>query len=192
MKKANRKKSLFLLSLVAMALTLGGVGAATYAVTVGKAYVLKDVGGVFSAAAATLTVTGREQTGNGPVGRFMMSGGFARRAGGLGNATGYACGQRMGLGRFVEVSEEFKTKVVNTAKNDTDVQKLLNDGYAVGVVRPLINSRIDANGYVVTKATGAILTLQKYTTGRAQVWVDLTKGKVVRLVISTRTVIEKP
>ena len=190
-KKANRKKSLLLLTLIAMAMTVGGVAAATYAVTAGKASAFKDVGDIFSATAATLTVTGGEENGNGAAGRFMMSRGFGLRAEGLGNATGYACGPRMGLGRFIEVSEEFKTNVVNIAEKDTDVQKLLSDGYTDGDVRPLIKSQVDGNGDVITKATGAILTLQKDTTGRAKVWVDLTEGKVVRLVISTRTVIEK-
>jgi hypothetical protein len=99
-----------------------------------------------------------------------------------------------GFGGFgpVEVSEEFKQTVTNIAENDTDVQNLIADGYNVTSVRPIIQTVVDAEGNVVTKATSAVLTLQKDTTGHASVMVDIEQAKVTQIVILTRTVIDKP
>jgi len=104
---------------------------------------------------------------------------------------------RRGFGGFggfgpVEVSSEFEQNVTNIAKSDTDVQNLLAEGYNITSVRPVIKNVVDANGYVTTKATSAIVMLQKDTSGRAAVLVNLDEGKVTRIVILTRTVIEKP
>lgn len=51
---------------------------------------------------------------------------------------------------------------------------------------------IEGDGNVVTKAKGAVLMLYKNTSGIASVWVDVEKGKVTRIEILTRTIIEKP
>jgi hypothetical protein len=99
-----------------------------------------------------------------------------------------------GQGGFIEVSAEFEAKVMNIANNDTDVQQLLNDGYNATGVRPIIKTVVDADGNVVTKATSAVVMLQKDTTGAsgaASVWVDLENAKVTQIVILTRTVIDK-
>ena len=91
----------------------------------------------------------------------------------------------------IQVSEEFKQNVISIAENDTDVQSLLAQGYSSTSVRPLISSVVDGEGVVTTKATSAILVLQKDTTGSASVLVDLEQGKVTKIVILTRTVIDK-
>jgi hypothetical protein len=106
-------------------------------------------------------------------------------------------GMRFGMRDFggfgpVEVSEEFEQTVTSIAENDTDVQNLITDGYNVTSVRPIIKTVIDAEGNVVTKATSAVLTLQKDTTGHASVMVDVEEAKVTQIVILTRTVIDKP
>ena len=93
---------------------------------------------------------------------------------------------------FIEVSEEFEENVINITKNDSGVQNLLADGYNITGVRPIIKARVEANGDVVMKATSAIVILRKDTTGSASVWVNVEEGKVTRIVILTRTVIEKP
>jgi hypothetical protein len=92
----------------------------------------------------------------------------------------------------IEVSEEFKENVINIAKSDTDVQNLLNQGYNITGVRPIIKTIVEGNGTVITKATSAILMLQKDTTGRAVVTVDVENAKVTEIVILTETVIQKP
>jgi urocanate hydratase len=100
-----------------------------------------------------------------------------------------SCGR--GCYRFVEVSEEFEENVVNIAKSDSDVQDLLDDGYNITGVRPIIKSVIEADGNVETKVTSAIVTLEKDTTGHASIWVDIQEENVTEIVILTRTVIEK-
>jgi hypothetical protein len=97
-----------------------------------------------------------------------------------------------GCGTSVTVSQEFKDNVLNIAKNDTDVQNLINDGYNITAVRPIINATVEADGTVALKATSAVVILEKDTTGRAFVWVNIEEAKVTRIVIMTRTVIEKP
>lgn len=111
----------------------------------------------------------------------------------MGLMPGFGRGPR-GFGGFgaVEVSSDFVTNVTNIAKSDTDVQQLLNNGYNVTRVMPIIKTTIDANGNVVTKATNATVLLEKDTTGRAFVSVDLVQGKVTQVVIWTKTVINKP
>jgi hypothetical protein len=93
---------------------------------------------------------------------------------------------------FIEVSDEFKENVINIAKNDTDVQNLLNEGYNITGVRPIIKTIVEGDGTVVTKAASAILILEKDTTGHAIVTVDVENAKVTEIVILTKTVIEKP
>jgi hypothetical protein len=92
----------------------------------------------------------------------------------------------------VEVSSEFVQNVTNIAKSDADVQNLLAQGYNITSVRPIITNVVDANGYVTTKATNATVILQKDSSGYASVLVNLEEGKVTRIIILTRTVIEKP
>jgi hypothetical protein len=111
---------------------------------------------------------------------------------GFGEGPGH--GGRGGPGGYgsIQVSEEFEQNVINIAKNDTDVQNLLAEGYNITSIRPVINSLIDAEGYVTTRATSAVLILQKDTSGSAFVSVNLEEAKVTEIVILTRTVIEKP
>jgi hypothetical protein len=116
--------------------------------------------------------------------------GFGRHGFGGGPGAGFGAGPR-GFGS-VEVSAEFVQNVTNIAKSDADVQNLLADGYNITLVRPVINSVVDANGYVTAKATNATVILQKDTSGYASVFVNLEEGKVTKIVILTRTVIEKP
>ena len=92
----------------------------------------------------------------------------------------------------IEVSDAFKENIINIAENDTDVQNLLNQGYNITGVRPIIKTMVEGDGTVVTKATSAILMLQKDTTGRAVVTVDVENAKVTEIMILTKTVIQKP
>ena len=107
-------------------------------------------------------------------------------------AFGGRCGRGgRGPGMPITVSEEFKEKVLNITESDSDVQQLLADGYNVTAVRPIIETIVEGDGSVVTKATSAVVMLAKDTTGYASVWVDLEAAKVTRIEIITRTVIEK-
>jgi len=77
----------------------------------------------------------------------------------------------------IEVSEEFKQTVISIAENDSDVQNLITQGYNATAIRPILKTVIDAEGNVVTKATNAVLILQKDTTGYATVTVDIEGAK---------------
>jgi len=101
---------------------------------------------------------------------------------------------RHGFGGFgpIEVSEEFEQTVTDIAESDTDVQSLIIEGYNVTLVRPIIKTVVDSTGNVVTKATNAVLILQKDTTGHASIMVNIEEAKVTQIVILTRTVIDKP
>jgi hypothetical protein len=101
-------------------------------------------------------------------------------------------GRGWGWGEFITVSQEFKDNVINIAKNDSDVQNLLAEGYNITDVRPIISATVEADGTVTMKATTAIAILSQNTTGRARVTVDVENAKVTEIVIWTRTVIEKP
>jgi hypothetical protein len=104
--------------------------------------------------------------------------GFGRR--------GFGC-----RGGNFTVSQAYKDNVINIAKNDSDVQNLLAGGYNITNIRPIINTVIEADGTVAMKATTAVVVLEKDTTGRAFVTVNVEQGKVTRIDILTRTVIEK-
>jgi len=121
--------------------------------------------------------------------------GGSKTAGLWGSGLGFRGGGRMlgGWGRngFVEVSAEYNQSVINIAESDQDVKNLLAEGYSISAVRPIIKSVVEAGGSVATKATGAIVMLEKDATARAAVYVDLEKGQVTEIVILTRTVIEK-
>jgi hypothetical protein len=157
----DRSKALILLTMVAVAAILGGIVLTTYAAGNGEE----------SSDGFAGWINGR-----------MMPGTCGWSRGGLRGRGGYG---------FVEVSEEFEKNVINIAKNDSDVQELLNDGYNITGVRPIIKSIVEADGNVETKATSAIVMLKKDTTSHASIWVDMEEEKVTEIVILTRTVIEK-
>ena len=75
---------------------------------------------------------------------------------------------------------------------DEDIQGLLNDGYKITGVRPILKTVVDANGDVTTRATSAVVMLQNEDEmGHASAWVDIEEGLVSKIVIFTRTVIDK-
>ena len=91
----------------------------------------------------------------------------------------------------IDVSSEYTQKVNNILNKDTDVKNLITQGYNVTSIRPIIKSTIDANGTLTSKATTAIVTLENGTSGYASINVDIEQAKVTKIVILTRTVIDK-
>jgi hypothetical protein len=104
----------------------------------------------------------------------------------------YGRGRGCGWTESITVSQAYKDNVINIAKNDSDVQKLFAEGYNITNIKPIITTTIEADGTVTMKATTAIVTLRQNTTGISRVWVNVEQAKVTRIVICTRTVIEKP
>ena len=98
-----------------------------------------------------------------------------------------------GMGGFgqIEVSEEYKAAVAGVLEADADVKALLDDGYNVTRIMPIVKTVIDGEGNLSTKATNATVILTKADSGLAFVSVDLSQNKVTQIVIHTRTVIQK-
>ena len=123
--------------------------------------------------------------------------GFGNRPMMMGAESRLGMGHR-GMGRgfegfgpgAIQISSDFTANVTNIAKNDVDVQNLLNQGYNITVIRPVISTTVDGNGNVVTKASSADLTLLG-TNGRAFAIVDIEQAKVTRIVTLTITEINK-
>ena len=178
----NRKiTALALLSLVAFAAVMSGVL-------------------LTAQAADTATTTGEDTLNTASITvDSNYSGALGVGFGRMGFGGGHRGGPMGPFGRFgaIEVSEEFEQKVTEIAENDIDVQNLLADGYNVTAIKPIIKTVIDADGYVTTKATSAIVILQKgtsdtsSTSGCASVSVDIENSKVTEIVILPRTVIDK-
>jgi len=168
--KIDKRKAIIILSVVVAVAIVSGI-----------------VLNVYSTANAQTTVN-NEQGWNFGTGWFIGNMSIGMRGTPPGGMRGRGC---FGYG-FIEVSEEFKQNVINIAQNDTDVQNLLNEGYNITAVKPIIKNVVEGDGTVVTKATSAILILEKDTTSRAFVWVDLEQEKVTRIEILTITVVEKP
>lgn len=95
-----------------------------------------------------------------------------------------------GMGR-IEVSSEYTATVNAILNSDTDIQKLIAEGYNVTSIRPVIKCTVEADGTVTTKATTAIAILQNSTSARAIASVDITNAKVTQIVTFTRTIIDK-
>ena len=110
----------------------------------------------------------------------------------LGSRGGGRMFGRLARNRFVEVSAEYEAKIIEIAEGDVDVQNLLADGYTVVGVRPIIRSVVDADGDVVVRARNAVVVLRSEDgMGGAAVWVDVDLGSVTKIVILSRTVIDK-
>ncbi|MEM3698089.1 MAG: hypothetical protein QXQ94_11475 [Candidatus Bathyarchaeia archaeon] len=166
--KIDKRKAIILLSIVVVAAIISGIVLNAYSITNAQ------------------TTTNGEQWLSYGAGCFIGNMSMGMRGMPHGGMRGRGC-----YGS-IEVSEEFKENVINIAKSDTDVQNLLNQGYNVTAVKPIIKTVVEGDGTVVTKATSAILMLQKDTTGRAFVTVDVENAKVTEIVILTKTVIQKP
>lgn len=108
------------------------------------------------------------------------------------SSVGRGCRSICGIGNFgeIQVSSDFTQNVTNIAKNDTDVQNLISQGFNITSIRPVISTMVDGNGNIVTKATGANLNMQS-ATGRSLVVIDLNQSKVTKIVTITMTEIDK-
>lgn len=178
----NRKiTALALLTIVAFAAVMGGLLMTTKAAA--DTTTTTDAN---TSSTANITV---DNNCSDAVGWNFGGMGFGRH----GFGGGHGGGPMGAFGDFghVEVSAEFEQKVTDIAKNDTDVQNLLAEGYNITAIRPIIKSVVDADGYVTTKATSAIVMLQKDTSGLASVSVNIEEAKVTEIVVLTRTVIQK-
>jgi hypothetical protein len=115
----------------------------------------------------------------------MMEQGFGGRGHG-------ARMESVGNGMYgIEVSSEYTANVNSILGNDTDVASLIQQGYNVKSINPIVKSIIEGDGTIATKANTAIVTMQNGTSGYATVNVDVTNAKVTQITLITRTVIDK-
>ncbi|MDW8023740.1 MAG: hypothetical protein RMJ15_08415 [Nitrososphaerota archaeon] len=167
--KIDRREALILLSVVVAAAVIVGVA----------------LNGVFTAKAQA-TVNGEQWRG---FGAGWFTGDLSLEMQGMPHE---GKGRRGCFGRgFIEVSDEFRVNVIKIAKSDVDVQNLLNEGYNVTRVKPVIKAVVAGDDAVSVKATSAILMREKDATERAIVKVDVENAKVTEIMILTKTVIQK-
>ncbi|MGO8805548.1 MAG: hypothetical protein ACLQO7_02940 [Candidatus Bathyarchaeia archaeon] len=96
----------------------------------------------------------------------------------------------MGSMSGFEVSSAYTANVTAILDSDTNVAKLISEGYNVTSINPIIQNVINGDGTITMQATTAIVTLQDGTSGYATAHVDLTSGTVTKIVIITRTEID--
>lgn len=99
---------------------------------------------------------------------------------------------RKAVGPRVEVSEEYRERVLSIAREDPDVAKLLEEGYNITNVRPIVKAYVKADGSVELRADEAAVVMAKRG-GIAVALVSLKEGRVTKVVVYTRslTVIQK-
>ena len=179
----NRTKALVLLSVIVVSVVAGSFIFAMQSV---KADTTTPV-----ATDSEVTPSAINATDNSPI----VVGGFGNGPMMIGMEPRFGMGQRMGRGfgglGAVQVSSDFTANVTNIVNNDSDVQNLLNQGYNITSIRPVISAVIDGNGNVVTKASTADVLLLGNNGSRSLVVVDLTQDKVTKIVTLTVTEIDK-
>jgi hypothetical protein len=181
----TKTKALALLSVILVALVAGSIIFTLQSV---KADTTSPVATDSETTLSAVNATDNDTIGfNGFLGGPMMMGLEPRF--GMGHR-----GMDQGFNRFgsnaIQLSSDFTANVTNIAKNDSDVQNLLNQDYNITSIHPIISTTIDGNGNVVTKASTADLTLIG-TNGRALVVVDLAQAKVTKIMTLTMTEIDK-
>jgi len=183
----TKTKALSLLAVVAIAAVAGTIAFSMQS-TAANAQTPND-NAVASDAVSSPTSTLTDNAYNASA---VFNGGYLGFRGRMVPEGGFGGAGRCGPGGFgqIQVSSDFTANVTTIANADSDVQNLLNSGYNITAVHPIITTTIDGNGNVVTKASNAELILQS-TTGRATVLVNLDQAKVTKIVTLTMTEIDK-
>jgi hypothetical protein len=181
----TRTKALALLSIIAIA---GIAGSLLFVMQSVKADPTAAVASDSELTPSTVNATGNSLTG------FYGFGGGPIMMGEPGFAMGHR-GMDRGLGGFgtsaIQVSSDYIANVTNIVNNDSDVQNLLNQGYNITSIRPVISTTIDGNGNLVTSASTAKVLLQGNNGSRSLVTVDLSQAKVTKIVTLNVTEIDK-
>ncbi|TRO45724.1 hypothetical protein E2P30_01125 [Candidatus Bathyarchaeota archaeon] len=99
-------------------------------------------------------------------------------------------GWNKGMG-VLEVSSEYTARVNAILEADTDMQNLISEGYNLTSIKPIIKSVVATDGMITTKATTAIAFLENGVSGHAVAIIDVENATVMKIVITTITVIDK-
>jgi len=87
----------------------------------------------------------------------------------------------------VEVSDEFREKVLSILRTNADTSSLLQQGYNVTRIIPAkFSFVIGGDGTVTVKVTQVVVMLVK-DSSRAAVWIDVASGSVIKIVTVTVT-----
>jgi hypothetical protein len=80
----------------------------------------------------------------------------------------------------IQVSDEYIAKATDIAKGNANVTTLIDQGYNITSVHPIITTVVDGNGNVSQQATTAEVILQG-TAGITIVTVDISQGTVTKI-----------
>ncbi|MEM1612102.1 MAG: hypothetical protein QXH02_01965 [Desulfurococcaceae archaeon] len=72
-------------------------------------------------------------------------------------------GFKVQLMHNIEVSPEYNSTVINILKSNSEAQQLLNQGFSIAWIKPVIKAYISGSGDVTLKATQAIVALTNST-----------------------------
>ena len=84
----------------------------------------------------------------------------------------------------IVVSDEFRQNVIGILESNTTTADLINNGYNVTMIKPIIQEVVNGDNTVTLHATGAIVILHNNNgshQGNIKVLIDLENGKVVKL-----------
>jgi hypothetical protein len=183
----TKTKALALLSIIVIAAVAGTLVFAAQSIV--KADPAASVAADSEITPSTVNLTDNDSNGfNGFSGGPMMMGEPRLGMGG-------PRGMHRGFGGFgheaIQISADFTANVTNIVKSDSDVQNLLNQGFNITSIRPVITTTIDGNGNITTKASTANVLLQGNNGSRSFVVVDLSQAKVTKILTLTVTEIDK-
>lgn len=84
------------------------------------------------------------------------------------------------LGGLIQISPEYNETVMNILKSNGDVKSLLDQGYTVVSIRPVVTAYVQGDGTVIFKAGKAVVTLSNGSTVVMYV-VDIVSGSVTHI-----------
>ncbi|MEM1873744.1 MAG: hypothetical protein QXS85_02995 [Acidilobaceae archaeon] len=83
--------------------------------------------------------------------------------------------------RFIEVSPEYASEVEKILRENPETATLLEEGFTIAKIKPLVRAYVGAGGEVTLKATQAIVVLKKGSEACYAYLVDLSNGTVTKL-----------
>lgn len=84
------------------------------------------------------------------------------------------------LGGFVQISPEYNETVMRILSLNSDVKSLLDQGYAVVSIRPVVVAHVQGDGTVILKAQKAVVVLSNGSTVVTYL-VDIVSGSVTHI-----------
>ncbi len=103
--------------------------------------------------------------------------------------------------RSIEISSEFRNRILAILKSNDNTSKLLSEGYNVSKMIPAgMKMVIGGDGTVTLRVTKVVVELAK-NSSRALVWIDVESGSIIKIMTvgmwinrttSTTTVTSKP